>query len=174
MTKSGRGATELSREGFLLAVILLACFLGVDRFHVQAKARAHAAAQSAAQAADDRLARARSEASRGARLRAALGAGDASSARDAPIAIDYLNGVLAKRGLRKIDLRTDVGVQGVRSEPLQLTVQGSYEGLVLFLRDLESSRVPVWLRDVRISRVAEEGSTALEMRVRLEIEGTRS
>lgn len=174
MNKPSRGAFELSREGLLLALILLACFLSVDRFLVQAKTQAYAAAEAAAQSAEDRLTRARSEAARGERLRETVGGGAAENAPDAPIAIDYLNGVLAKRGLRKVDLRTDVGVQGVRSEPLQLTVRGSYEGLVLFLHDLESSRVPVWLRDVRISRVAEEGSTALEMRVRLEIEGTRS
>lgn len=165
-------ASAVSRPGILLAVILLASFLGVDRFLVQARAKAYSNAQAAARSAEDRLYRARTEASRAEQIAAALGDEAAAAITGAPIAIDYLNGLLAKRGLRKVDLRTDAGVQGVRSEPIQLTVQGSYERLVLFIRDLETSRVPIWLRDVRIA-VVDEGAT-LEMRVRLEIEGTKS
>ncbi len=165
--------SPLNRPGVLLAVILLATFLGVDRFLVQARAKAFTNAQAAVQSAEDRLYRTRTEANRAERISAALGDDAAAGiAVDAPIAIDYLNGLLAKRGLRKVDLRTDVAGEGVRSEPIQLTVQGSYERLVLFIRDLEMSRVPIRLRDVRIA-VVDEGAT-LEMRVRLEIEGTKS
>lgn len=167
------GSTSaVGRQGVALAVILLACFLAADRFLVQAKARAYQQAEVAARAAEDKLFRARSEANRAAALRDAFGDVAPVEGGVAPIAIDFLNGVLAKRSLRKTDLRTDLGVQGIHSEPIQLTVQGSYQNMVLFIRDLESSRVPIWLRDVRISKDSE--GTTLEMRVRLEIEGTTS
>ncbi len=166
-------ASPLSRPRILLAVILLATFFAVDRFLVQARMKAFANAEAALRSTEDRLYRARTESSRAAQIASALGDdGEAAAAGDSPIAIDYLNGLLAKRGLRKVDLGTDVGAESVRGEAIRLTVQGSYERLVLFIRDLESSRVPIVLRDVRIAAV-EEGAT-LEMRVRLEIEGKTS
>jgi hypothetical protein len=152
---------------------LLATFLGVDRFLVRSWATALVNAGAAARAAEERLYRARTEASRAAQIAAVLGGEpSAEEASRAPIAIDYLNGLLAKRGLRQVELRALPAEGGAHGEPIQLTVQGGYERLVLFLRDLESSQVPIWLRDVRISEV-DEGAV-LEMRVRLEIEGTAS
>lgn len=167
-------APRVPREGLFLALILLACFTTVDRVLVRARTRAYHEAEKGLKAAEDRFWRARSEAARKAALEDALAsAGGEKRAAPSPVPTDFLNAVLRERRLRNVDLRADVGARGARGESFQVTVQGSYGNLVLFLRDLEASRVPVWLRDVRISRVADEGTT-LEMRVRLEIEGTTS
>lgn len=166
MKKRGAGG----QRKLLLVAILLACFLGVDRFLVQASAGAHARASTAFHAAEDELLRARGEAERLKSMEAALGrkAGEASGPQ-ASSAITFLNGLLSRRALQKVDLRALTRASGGEGEPYQLTVRGAFSNFVLFLGDLESFRETIRLRDMRISRGVE--GTGLEMQMRLEIEG---
>jgi hypothetical protein len=158
-----------TRRTLFIAAILLACFLGIDRFLVRAGSGSFQRASGAFRSVETRLFHARSEVEQLKRMRALLGTlppetGGASGTG----AIAFLNKHLSQRQLQKVDLRSESNPAGGRGEPYQLTVQGGYASCVQFLGDLEASRERIWLRDVRISLPTE--GAGLEMRVRLEFE----
>ncbi len=165
--------TPESRRSLIIAAILLACFIGVDRFLVRAGAGSYQRASSAFRSVEARLYQSKSEADRLSKMRAIFGAlPDEPGGATGTSAITFLNKHLSLRRLQKVDLRAETNPAGGRGEPYQLTVQGSYGGCVLFLADLESSTERIWLRDVRISDAFE--GAGLEMRVRLEFERPQS
>jgi hypothetical protein len=151
-----------------LALVLLAVFLCVDGFFVRARTRTLHEREAKRRAVEEMVYRARSEGLRLQVLESALGR-SASGAGDRAhlLAIDYLNGLLKAHSLRKLELGAG-SARDARGEPFHITVRGRYPDLVLFLRDLESTREAVRLREIRISKL--EAESDLEMRVRLEIE----
>ncbi len=158
-----------TRRSLTIAAILLATFLGIDRFLVRAGSGSYQRASAAFRSVETRLFQSRSEDERLKRMRVILDAlppetGGATGTG----AIAFLNKHLSHRRLQKVDLRSEPNPIGGRGEPYQLTVQGSYGSCVLFLGDLESSTERIVLRDVRITDSFE--GVGLEMRVRLEFE----
>ncbi|MFN0149514.1 MAG: hypothetical protein ACKVU1_02250 [bacterium] len=161
------GLTDGQKRALFAAVILIA-FFAVDRLFVRAQANTLAMLESKLRGMEDQIHRRRSSAAWAELLAQSLGAttaiGDSSVSQSA---IDDLNGLLKKRGLQKLELGV-AELRGARGEPYQMTLRGNYNDLVCFLCDLESAPGNIWVRDFRISRP--DGTTDLEMRVRVDVE----
>ncbi len=152
----------------LFAAVILVAFFAVDRLFVSAQANTLAMLESKLRGMEDQIHRRRSSVAWTELLAQSLGAsaavGDSAVSQSA---IDDLNGLLKKRGLQKLELGV-AELRGARGEPYQMTLRGNYNDLVCFLCDLESAPANIWLRDFRISRP--DGTTDLEMRVRVDVE----
>lgn len=152
----------------LFAVVLLAAFFAVDRLFVRAQAHTLVMLESKLRGMEDQIHRRRSSVAWTELLAQSLGA-DAGNRGGAlsQSAIDDLNRLLKKRGLKKLELGV-AEMRGARGEPYQMTLRGNYNDLVCFLCDLESAQANIWLREFRISRP--DGTNDLEMRVRVDVE----